>query len=211
MTRAKPTRAARPFIEDISRIASRRPKRQYWTEGRLKKLLPGLIVRRRQQWFADRVRELKSLPHRTREEILTAASRIRPRRLMPRWVGGRWQDRWEWPKGEFEMHEALHGPPPHDIVDTSKLRHLLTQMDSRQGERLIALMLESGLDVFPGDPRYRDMVRNAKTLLRIRRADALLRAGLGRDPDGDIATAMRPGLPLARTLGVIRDVENDPH
>ena len=79
-------------------------KRIYWTEAKLRQLMRGLIKPDREQWFAARLKALRSWPHRTSEEIMEAASRIQPGRLM--------HGRWAWPKRELEIQRDLQLSAP---------------------------------------------------------------------------------------------------
>jgi hypothetical protein len=83
----RPHRSNRPLsiVRGIQTL-----KTIYWTKSRLRKLLPGVFSTAREEHFARAVRALNAWPERTGEEILEAASRIDPRRLM--------NGRWAWPK-----------------------------------------------------------------------------------------------------------------
>jgi hypothetical protein len=127
------------------------------------------------------------------EEYLEAASRIAPRRLM--------HGRWAWPKGELEIQrDLLLSAPPHGI-DQIKLRGTLAQLDDRAGDRLIEMMLDSGLlegftvPLDNGLPQPDEV--SLRALRRIRKADAKLRRDLAGNSDGDIATARLPEVPRA--------------
>ncbi len=109
----------------------------YWTEAKLQKLLLRLIKKDRQEWFAARVRALKSWPVRTRQQHLEAASRINPRRLM--------DGRWAWPKGELEIQRDLLRSAPENGIDIDALRRELAKMSPDAGEKLIKMLVESEL------------------------------------------------------------------
>jgi hypothetical protein len=154
-----------------------------------------LIKPDRQQWFAARLKELKSWPLRSREEYMEAASRIQPRWLPL-------QKRWSWPKGELEIQRDLLLPSaPRDGIDLIKLRGALAQLDNRAGDRLIEMLVESGLlrdmtaPLDTGLPQPQEI--SLGVLRRIRKADAKLRRDLAGNSDGDIATARLPEVPRA--------------
>src|SRR6476659_7469292 len=95
--RRRPHRSNPPTFNDraaaiVRSIKPPKLKRIYWTDAKLRQLMGSLIKPDRQQWFAARLKELKSWPLRSREEYMEAASRIQPRWLPL-------QKRWSWPKG----------------------------------------------------------------------------------------------------------------
>ena len=88
----------------------------YWTDAKLLKLFRSLIKPDRQQWFAARVRELKSWPVVDKEQVLETAALIsrRPKRLM--------DGRWAWPKRELEIQRELLRSAPENGIDLDRLR-----------------------------------------------------------------------------------------
>lgn len=98
----------------------------YWTQARLAALVRRITSNKREEWFAARVKELRSWPKRTPEQIMEAGSRINPRRLM--------DGRWSWPKSEVAIQQDR--VPPENSIDIDKLRQLLETMDNRTGEKL---------------------------------------------------------------------------
>jgi hypothetical protein len=107
----------------------------YWTESKLRKLLRRIIRNDRQEWFAARVRELKNWPERTKEEIMDNASRINPKRLM--------DGKWAWPSRELDIQRKLLRDAPKNSIDIGELRNVLAELDNRQGDRLIEILVES--------------------------------------------------------------------
>lgn len=107
----------------------------YWTPARLQKLLRRIIRNDREEWFAARVRALKSWPLRTREQNIEASARINPRRLM--------DGRWAWPKGELEIQRDLLRSAPENQIDIDELRKVLAGLNDDAGEKLIKLLAES--------------------------------------------------------------------
>jgi hypothetical protein len=82
MTRKVPVRQPQRSNQSLSLDRSiSAVKTIYWTSSRLQKLLRRVVKNDRQEWFAARVRALKSWPVRTKEQIMEDASRINPRRL----------------------------------------------------------------------------------------------------------------------------------
>src|SRR5262245_29015776 len=118
-------------------VQPRKKKRIYWTEAKLLQLMRSLIKPGRERWFAARLKELRSWPNRSAEEILEAASRIQPRRLM--------HGQWAWPKSELSIQRDLLLSAPVHGIDQIKLRGALAQVDNRAGDRLIQMLVESGL------------------------------------------------------------------
>ncbi|MBR0880979.1 hypothetical protein JQ608_28175 [Bradyrhizobium liaoningense] len=165
----------------------------YWTDARLEKLLGRIIKSDREQWFAARLRALKSWPERTADEIVDAASHINPTRLM--------DGRWAWPKGELAIQRDLLRSAPEDGINIKGLRSVLGDLDNRQADRFIEILLESGiLEDFTvpldnGLPQPQEV--GLQALRRIRKADARLRRDLAGTSDGTIATARLPSVPRA--------------
>jgi hypothetical protein len=168
-------------------------KRIYQTKSKLEKLLPRLIRRDRQQWFAARVRELRSWPEVDKEKALEAASRIQPRRLM--------DGRWAWPKRELEIQRELLASAPHDRIDVVALREVLAGLDDRQADRLIEMLAERvDLEAIPtlvegGLPAPKEI--GTPLLRRLKRLHNKLLDALAGDPAGDLAKARRLEVPRA--------------
>jgi hypothetical protein len=107
----------------------------YWTTARLRKLLPGVFRKARQEHFAKAVRALKAWPLRSKEQILDDASRINPLPLM--------DGRWLWPNSVLMFMREYADRAPEDGIDTDKLRKVLAGMDDRTRERFMELVIES--------------------------------------------------------------------
>ena len=177
---------------------TRRPvavKRIYWTEAKLLKLFRSLIKPDRQQWFAARVRELKSWPVVDKEQVLETAALIsrRPKRLM--------DGRWAWPKRELEIQRELLRSAPENGIDLDRLREALATMDDRAADRLIEMIAESGFlkditaPLDSGLPQPKEI--ELPMLRRIKRLHSKLLAGIAGDPDGDLAAARGAEVPRA--------------
>jgi len=177
---------------------TRRPvavKRIYWTEAKLLKLFRSLIKPDRQQWFAARVRELKSWPVVDKEQVLETAALIsrRPKRLM--------DGRWAWPKRELEIQRELLRSAPENGIDLDRLRDALATMDDRAADRLIEMIAESGFlkditaPLDSGLPQPKEI--GLPILRRIKRLHSNLLAGIARDPAVHLAAARRAEVPRA--------------
>jgi len=144
----------------------------YWTETRLRKLLPRVIQGEleREQWFAARVRSLASWPKRTTEEILEAGSRVNPARLM--------DGRWAWPASELAIQRKLAATAPEPTINVPALRRVLSGLDERQGERFLEMLVQQ-MPVPEGNPSGWD----TRTLKKIRKAHARMTASLASDRD----------------------------
>jgi hypothetical protein len=157
-------------------------KRIYWTEAKLLRLFRDLIKPDRRNWFAARVRELKSWPEVDKEQMLEAAARIQPRRLM----GGNWA----WPKRELEIQRDLLRSAPENGIDLDGLRASLDMMDDRAGDRLIEMIAESGflkditVPLDSGLPQPKEI--GLPLLRRIKRLHGKLLGKIAGDPDGDL-------------------------
>ena len=168
-------------------------KRIYWTEAKLLRLFRDLIKPDRRQWFAARVRELQSRPEVDKEQVLEAAARIQPKRLM----GGRWA----WPKRELEIQRDLLRSAPENGIDLDGLREALAMMDDRAAGRLIEMIAESGflkditVPLDSGLPQPQEI--GLSMLRRIKRLHGKLLGNIAGDPDGDLAAARRCEVPRA--------------
>jgi hypothetical protein len=168
-------------------------KRIYWTEAKLRRVMISLVKPDRERWFAARLKELRSWPERSSEEIMEAATRIRPRRLL--------HGRWAWPKRELAIQQDLQSSAPERGIDLIKLRGVLSQMDNRAGDQLIKMLVESGLlqeSTMPLDnglPQPTEL--STGVLRRIRKASAKLKRDLAGDSDGDIALCRPTEVPRA--------------
>ena len=157
-------------------------KRIYWTEAKLLRLFRDLIKPDRRQWFAARVRELQSRPEVDKEQVLEAAARIQPKRLM----GGRWA----WPKRELEIQRDLLRSAPENGIDLDGLREALAMMDDRAAGRLIEMIAESGflkditVPLDSGLPQPQEI--GLSMLRRIKRLHGKLLGNIAGDPDGDL-------------------------
>jgi hypothetical protein len=169
-------------------------KRIYWTEAKLLRLFRDLIKPDRRQWFAARVRELQSRPEVDKEQVLEAAARIQPKRLM----GGRWA----WPKRELEIQRDLLRSAPENGIDLDGLREALAMMDDRAAGRLIEMIAESGflkditVPLDSGLPQPQEI--GLSMLRRIKRLHGKLLGNIAGDPDGDLAAARRRGCEVPR-------------
>ena len=177
---------------------TRRPvavKRIYWTEAKLLKLFRSLIKPDRQQWFAARVRELKSWPVVDKEQVLETAALISRR---PKWL---MDGRWAWPKRELEIQRELLRSAPENGIDLDRLRDALATMDDRAADRLIEMIAESGFlkditaPLDSGLPQPKEI--GLPMLRRIKRLHSKLLAGIAGDPDGDLAAARGAEVPRA--------------
>jgi hypothetical protein len=183
-------KSLRQFVNDVR--PAKAIKRIYWTEPKLQKLFRSLIKPDRQEWFAARVRELQSWPEVDKDQVLEAAARIQPRRLM--------DGKWVWPKRELEIQLDLLRSAPENRIDLDGLRAAVATMDNRAADRLIAIIAESGflhdttVPLECGLPQPQEV--GLQALRRIRKADAKLRRDLAGDPDGDLA-ARRQEVPRA--------------
>jgi hypothetical protein len=168
-------------------------KRIYWTEAKLLRLFRDLIKPDRRQWFAARVRELQSWPEVDKEQVLEAAARIQPRRLM--------DGRWAWPKREREIQRDLLRSAPENGIDLDGLRAALAMMDDRAADRLIEMIAESGflqditVPLDNGMPQPQEI--GLPMLRRIKRLHSKLLGSIAGDPDGDLAAARRCEVPRA--------------
>lgn len=166
----------------------------YWTTDRLHKLLRRIVRNDRQEWFAARVRALKSWPERTKEQILEDASRINPRRLM--------NGRWAWPSLLAIERERI---PPENSIDTDALRDVLAGLDNRQGDRLIELLAESEflkdttVPLEGGLPQPKEI--GTPLLRRIKRLHNTLVKNLAGDPDGAVRKLEVPRATLQSPSG----------
>jgi hypothetical protein len=176
----------------------------YWTAAKLHRLLRGLIKRDREEWFAARVRALKSWPARTKEQIMDDATRINPgptpdRRIK---IRNQWRfvpgaGRWTWPKRELEIQRELLRSAPEDGIDINELRKVLAELPPGAGESLIKLIAESELlkdttvplDQVNLDGKHLPQPKEIGTplLRRIKRLHNKLVANIADDPDGDLA------------------------
>lgn len=132
--RRRPRRSNRSLTTERELAATRVI---YWTASRLQRLLRRIIKNDHQEWFAARVRELKSWPLRTKEQILDDASRINPRRLM--------DGRWAWPKRELEIQRELLKSAPEEGIDVDELRKALAEMPTGAGAEPVNLIADSEL------------------------------------------------------------------
>jgi hypothetical protein len=170
-------------------------KRIYWTEAKLLKLFRSLIKPERQQWFAARVRELRSWPEIDKEKVLETAALIsrRPKRLM--------DGRWAWPKRELEIQRDLLRSAPENGIDLDRLREALATMDDRAAGRLIEMIAESEFlkditaPLDSGLPQPKEI--GLPMLRRIKRLHSKLLGSIADDPDGDLAAARRCEVPRA--------------
>ena len=168
-------------------------KRVYWTEAKLLRLFRDLIKPDRRQWFAARVRELQSWPEVDKEQVLEAAARIQPRRLM--------DGRWAWPKRELEIQRDLLRSAPENGIDLDGLREALAMMDDRAADRLIEMIAESGFlkditaPLDSGLPQPKEI--GLPMLRRIKRLHSKLLGSIAGDPDGDLAAARGAEVPRA--------------
>jgi len=179
-------------------------KRIYWTDARLLKLFRSLIKPDRRQWFAARLRELRSWPEVDKEAALEAASHVltttdengAPIHRKPLMDG-----RQPWPKRELEIQRELLRSAPENGINLDRLSEALATMDDRAAERLIEMIAESGflkdttVPLDNGLPQPQEV--GLKSLRIIQRADAKLRRDLAGDPDGDLAAARRCEVPRA--------------
>jgi len=176
-------------------ITALKNKIYYWTESRLEKLLSCIIIRRRQAWFAARVKALKSWPEFDKETL--DYSWIQPRRGM--------DGKWYWPKSQLAIElEALESAP-HDCIDLVALREVLAGLDNRQADRLIDMLAERvDLEAIPtllespselGMPAPKEI--GTRFLRRLKRLHNKLVQNLADDPDGDIVAARRLEVPRA--------------
>ena len=202
---APPHQSNRPVSIERGRKAL---KAIYYTKGRLLELARSVVKKDREKWFAARLNELRSWPERTPDEIMTAASKINPQRLM--------DGRWAWPKREHKIQEMLLESAPEDGINKDKLRKILANIPPDAGAKLIALLVESGLlkdstvPLDTGLPKPKEL--SIKTLRRIRKADKALRKGLGEDA-GEIRHAEVPRANLVsnyeQVLEFISDLDDD--
>jgi hypothetical protein len=133
LRRAKSAPRSRRGHQNADRsITALKNKIYYWTESRLEKLLPRLIIRRRQAWFAARLKALRSWPEFDKETL--DYSWIQPRRGM--------DGKWYWPKSQLSIEREALESAPHDRIDLVALRETLAGLDSRQGDRLIDMLAE---------------------------------------------------------------------
>ena len=197
MTRKAPMRRLRRSNQSLTLDRSMKAiKAIYWTESRLQKLLSRIIRNDRREWFAARVRALKSWPERTKEQIMADASRINPTPLM--------NGRWAWPKSQLAIERDL--VPPEDGIDADALRAVLAKLDNRQGDRLIELLAEdeflkeATVPLEYGQPQPKEI--GTRLLRRIKRLHKKLMEDIAGDPDGDLAAARRLEIPRANLTSV---------
>ena len=113
-------------------ITALKNKIYYWTESRLEKLLPRLIIRRRQAWFAARLKALRSWPEFDKETL--DYSWIQPQRGM--------DGTWYWPKSQLTIEwEALESAP-HDSIDLVALREALAGLAAKALRNSVPLTLQ---------------------------------------------------------------------
>ena len=126
----------------------------------------------RQRWFADHLRALRSWPERSREENLEAAARVNPQRLMN--TGG---------LAEVALSIELEAlvSAPEDGIDVDELRKVLSELDNRQGDRFLKLLVER-MPVPRGTPTGWD----TRVLMKIRRAHKRMMASLASDPENHV-------------------------
>ena len=179
-------------------------KRIYWTDARLLKLFRSLIKPDRRQWFAARLRELRSWPEVDKEAALEAASHVltttdengAPIHRKPLMDG-----RQPWPKRELEIQRELLRSAPENGIDLDRLREALATMDDRAADRLIEMIAESGFlkditaPLDSGLPQPKEI--GLPMLRRIKRLHSKLLAGIAGDPDGDLAAARGAEVPRA--------------
>ena len=176
-------------------ITALKNKIYYWTESRLEKLLSCIIIRRRQAWFAARVKALKSWPEFDKETL--DYSWIQPRRGM--------DGKWYWPKSQLTIEREALETAPHDSIDLVALRETLAGLDNRQGDRLIDMLAERvDLEAVPtllespsehGMPAPKEI--GTPFLRRLKRLHNRLLEAIARDPDGDIVASRQLEVPRA--------------
>jgi hypothetical protein len=96
-----------------------RTKKIYFTDARLRKLLPAVFSTARERHFRRAVVALRAWPDVDSEKVLERASRINPQPLM--------DGKWSWPRSVLSMAKAYARRAPTDNIDTGKLRRVLEE------------------------------------------------------------------------------------